>query len=235
MPNKENKVNWSVITFWLSFVIGAAILFLNGFPFWGILFLLPPSIAFIFFINKEDSLEKVSSPSNTVKNSIERPGEYIIDLMKDAVQRIDKIINGNYVPVLNTSLLLDFDETAHFQFYNSILSEVYNQTKRYSTGVDVRVVRGVYWGTYQSQSESHFIIKQVDVGELILTNKKLYFKGDLNFRIIPLEKIMSIDIVRTGERSFELGISILGNKKKEFFSVDNPFFWKECIKIYKAA
>jgi len=91
-----------------------------------------------------------------------------------------------------------------------------------STGVSVRVARGVYLrtGGYKGERVSTQSLELQDVGLLGITTKHLYFKGlHKGFRI-ALSKLVSIE-------RFSDGIGILkdgANPKPQIFAVDDPWF-----------
>lgn len=62
-------------------------------------------------------------------------------------------------------------------------------------GPSFRVAKGVYFrvGGFQAKSESHDELKNIDLGELTLTNKRLVFSGAKRSVNIDIRKIISIE------------------------------------------
>ena len=74
----------------------------------------------------------------------------------------------------------------------------------------------------------------VETGELVLTNKNLYFKGRLNVRTISLSAIISVELVSMGHNAYAIELGEAKRQKKETLQVDNPFMWGSMIRILKA-
>jgi hypothetical protein len=91
-----------------------------------------------------------------------------------------------------------------------------------SSGVSLRVVNGVYvrTGGYKGRGVQTEQVTSDGVGDLVLTNRNIYFKSTtLAFRI-PIAKILSVD-------PFEDGIQIIrdrANARPEVFMLDDPQF-----------
>lgn len=137
------------------------------------------------------------------------------------------------LPVLKTQLMLGKGEIAYLQESDSGLYEVKNVSDRFSGGGAVRVARGVYLGGSHSRTETHQEIKNIDNGDLYITNKTIIFRGHANNRIIDLDKIFEVEILSSGRNKFQIEISMSSSKTKEFFDVTNPWLWKTMIEILK--
>jgi hypothetical protein len=89
-------------------------------------------------------------------------------------------------------------------------------------GPRIRVAKGISFGmgTFGAKSESHEEIRDIDQGNLLLTNKRLIFSGGKRSTNIQLKKVLSID-------SFNDGIALRreGKQKTEYFvGLKNGYF-----------
>ena len=154
-------------------------------------------------------------------------------LRGDAIQYIHASRDSGEFAVIPTSLMLPAGEKCHLQQLKSVLSEPKTISKRVGSS-RVRIAKGVYIGKSSSHTVSHQELLPVDNGELVLTNKNLYFKGQLNVRTITLSKIISLELVSMGYNTFAIELGEAKKQKKETLQVDNPFLWASMIKIFKA-
>ena len=111
---------------------------------------------------------------------------------------------------------------------DSSLYETRSVRKGGGSGVGIRLMKGVYVGGYSGKSESHKEWRKLDDGKIILTSKRIIFKGDLENRNIPIEKVLSVtSTLETIE------ITIEGKEKSSAFSVKNICIWKALIHLIK--
>ena len=87
-------------------------------------------------------------------------------------------------------------------------------------GVGFRLMKGVYVGGHQGQSESHQELRSIDSGDLIITNKRFVFRGATENRIFPLSKVVDVKMLPDG-----IEVAVTGRQKSLIFPLDNPYIW----------
>lgn len=129
----------------------------------------------------------------------------------------DKIYEGKVnLPVANCSIVLKKDEKPQIVIPNVTLKEP--RSVRTSTGMyggpSFRVAKGVSFkvGGAESRSESHEEIRDVDIGTLTITNKRLVFTGQKKTINYNLNKIISVQHYSEG-----VGIQRENKQKTEYF------------------
>ena len=95
---------------------------------------------------------------------------------------------------------------------------------RHTYGGAVRVTKGVYVGG--KRGESHGEMREIDVGGLLLTNKRLVFKGTMRNYAHKLDKVISVE-----EYKDAISIGVSNRKKAQFFLVDEPHKWTVFTRI----
>lgn len=138
---------------------------------------------------------------------------------EEAQNLINKIQTEKKLEPITTSLLLEDNERA-FLNESTVLMESKAIRSSAGTGVKFRVMRGVYVGGYKGQSESHQVLRLVERGNLILTNKKLVFRGTMENRVIPISKIIEVKM-----HADAIEIATTGRQKSSIFTVNNPYIW----------
>lgn len=143
------------------------------------------------------------------------------EAVKDYFSRVNQ---EKKLPTINTHILLKSGESAYLQ--DSVkLFETRKVTKSDRGGGAIRVMKGVYIGGSKSTSRSHDELREIDSGQLILTNKRLIFDGSLNTREIKLDKIISVSEYIDG-----IEIAIEGKAKSQIYiGMSNPYLWKSLI------
>lgn len=135
--------------------------------------------------------------------------------------RIEKSQN---IPAIDTNLLLKTDEKAYLQEEVS-LHEIRSMRISNRGGGAVRVAKGIYIGGSSGISRGYDEIREIDHGQLILTNKRVVFDGAANSRDMRLDKIMSVT-----EYSDGIEIAIEGKGKSQIYKgMNNPYLWKALI------
>jgi hypothetical protein len=91
-----------------------------------------------------------------------------------------------------------------------------------SHGVSLRVMRGVYYriGSSRGKPVTTEQLTEVDTGLLLVTQKKVSFKGTARSTSIPTAKILSVDASSDG-------IAVMqdaANAKPKVFKLDDPWF-----------
>lgn len=94
----------------------------------------------------------------------------------------------------------------------------------------LRVAKGITIGGWSGSSESHQEWRLLDSGDIILTNKKIVFRGEKENRTIPIDKIMALDVFANGKE-----IAVEDKIKGIAFPVKNPYIWKIAISILRNA
>lgn len=138
---------------------------------------------------------------------------------EEARALVEKIQQDKRLEPISTSLLLEKDEYA-FLKENTVLMESKSIRTSVGGGVGFRVMKGVYVGGYKGQSESNQELRAIESGDLIITNKKLVFRGSKENRVIPLSKVIEIKM-----HSDAIEIATTGRQKSSIFTVANPYIW----------
>jgi len=150
-------------------------------------------------------------------------------LIEETNAFLAKIKEQKGLTPITTSILLKKEEDAYFQI-DTILQET-RAVRKYSgsgRGVGFRVAKGVYVGAggRSGTSESHEEWRNIDEGKLTLTNKRVIFDGVKENRVVPLEKIVSVNPWLDA-----IEISAENRKKSMLFPVENPYIWATAIQI----
>lgn len=136
----------------------------------------------------------------------------------DILVWMDAIETKRAVPVVDTSsgVVIKRGEVAILSLNNVILKEprAVRVTHGGHAGPRIRVAKGISFGlgTFGAKSESHEEIREIDRGNLFLTNRRLIFSGTKRSATIRLNKIVSIN-------PFDNGIALRrdGKQKTEYF------------------
>lgn len=155
-------------------------------------------------------------------------------LRAEAVQYIRAAQESGEFPVVSSSLIFPAGEKCYLHQAVCILSEPRAVSESVGSKSSLRIAKGVYIRGNSARRISHQEIQEVDTGELVLTNRNLYFKGRQSLRTVVLSRIISLDMVQVGYNSFAIEIGQRGIQKKETFNVVNPFSWTYMIKTFKA-
>lgn len=157
----------------------------------------------------------------------------IATLKEEAIKYIHAAKELGEFPMTGTTLMLPQGEKCYLRQLESLLSEPGKVTETKGKG-RLKVGHGVYMGSSSSRSVSHLELMPVETGELVLTDKNLYFKGRLTVRTISLAKIISVDLVSMGHDTYAIELGEAQRQKKQTWQVENPFMWGSVIKILKA-
>ncbi len=118
-------------------------------------------------------------------------------LITEAENYISEVKNKKALPTIKSSIFLEKDENAFLEELTELIET--RAVRKYSGGmrdVGFRVAKGVYVGAggRSGTSESHQEWRTIDRGNLVITNKRLVFKGGKENRVVPLKKIISVDV-----------------------------------------
>jgi len=166
--------------------------------------------------------------NNQAKEKKKREEEHKNLLKEEAKKLVEIIKSEKRLTKIQPSVFLDAGETAFLE-ESSVLFETRAVRKSTGAGIGFRVMKGVHVGGYQGQSESHQEMKSLDSGNLIITNKKLIFRGSKENRAIPLSKIMGLKMY-----SDAIEIASSSRQKGSTFSVNNPYIWNVVVYVLRS-
>ena len=115
---------------------------------------------------------------------------------------LNEIQNGNLPTATIPNLILQKGEIAHWKEYASILENKIIR-RRYeggSRGVSIRIAKGLSYrvGAHRGQIVSDTALIPVSSGELVLTNKRVIFRGDTKSLNLKLDKILNLEFYSDG-------------------------------------
>lgn len=118
------------------------------------------------------------------------------------LRMIDEIQNGNLPIQSVNNLVVQRGETVHWAEPGSILEERV-VSKRYSggsSGFSFRIAKGVSYrvGSSRGRIITDTAIVPVSKGDLILTNKRVVFTGNVKSFSIKLDKLLNIEFYQDG-------------------------------------
>lgn len=122
------------------------------------------------------------------------------------------------------NVCLNANEQAYYTENDVSLGQAKTVHKREGTAVGFQVFKGLGIGSYHSEGRSFSELRHCDKGPLILTNQNLIFRGIVEQRVIPLNKILYVE-----EFSDAIQISQRNKKSMDYFFVRNPFLWAHLI------
>ena len=134
------------------------------------------------------------------------------------ISDLDLCVKNNTPPVANVvglNIILQQGEKAHWYSSTRLMEE---RAIRHTYGGAVRVMKGVYVGG--RRGESHGEMRQIDAGNLLLTNKRLIFKGGMRSFEHKLDKVVSVE-----EYKDSIGIGVSNRQKAQYFIVNEPHKW----------
>ena len=149
-------------------------------------------------------------------------------LIADARSFVEMVSRRGGFETVPTNVALKEGEKA-FLVEQAILKETRTVTKRSSTGMGFRIMKGVYVGGSSGESRSQAELRSIDTGILVFTNIRIIFDGKIENRVLPVAKILSIDPSLDA-----IEISIENKQKSSFFTVKNPFIWMGVFTILHA-
>lgn len=146
-------------------------------------------------------------------------------LLDDAKSYMRQVLDAKSFTPISTSIILKKNEIAFLEC-TSFLYE--SRSVRYfqSSGAGARVARRIYLSSRGGSSYSQDELKNIDHGNLTLTNSRLVFTGNMNSRNINLSKIVAVNLLIDA-----IKLSIDGHQKCVVLTVPNPLIWATTIKI----
>ena len=136
----------------------------------------------------------------------------------DIVQYYTELRAGNVEigTIGNSPIILKKKEEHLFTIPNMTLKEPRSVRKSSGSygGPRIRVAKGVSFGVgaFGATSESHEEIRNIDVGDLTITSKRIVYAGSKKTSNIPLSKIISMNPYSDG-----IGINRENKQKMEYF------------------
>jgi hypothetical protein len=139
------------------------------------------------------------------------------------ISDFDYFVQSNTLPksTVTGGIILQNGEVCHWTSNSKLFEE---RAVRQTYGGAVRVMRGVYIGG--SQGESQGALRKIDNGILVLTNKRLIFNGDFRNSEYKLDKIVSVE---EWKDAIEIGAS--NRQKVQIFTTDEPHKGATFIKM----
>ena len=169
------------------------------------------------------------------RNHLKSNGQKTDEDKKQALALWQQIREQGSLSTVNTSLILHKHEVALLEQPDAELLETRSvrEYKAGASGIRLRIAKGVSVGLGKTRghSESHQEWRSIDVGTLVVTNKRLIFKGDKRNRTVFLNKLLSIEKERTVTGINLIEIAEDNRKKTLRFTVDNCFKWELVIRI----
>jgi hypothetical protein len=112
--------------------------------------------------------------------------------------------------------------------------KVYKEYVGGSQGISVRIMEGVYYrtGGYRGHTVEEECLTIIDTGELILTDKNVYFVGPKRSLRIPYSKIISYRPYRDG---VDITRDTANAKAQTFITGDGPFTYSLLINLSRLA
>jgi len=162
------------------------------------------------------------------RKSAERKQELQQSIINEANDFVERIRQSKSLTPIYSSLVLGPKESAFLE-EKTILKEPRSVRRYRSSGIRFRVMKGVSVGTSGGHAESHKEWRALDLGTLIITNKKIVFDGSKEDRSIPLNKILTVSPMLDS-----IEISSSSRVGSMIFPVKNPFIWAATIRILSA-
>ncbi len=145
--------------------------------------------------------------------------------LAEAQEFFAQLERSRSLPAVNTNILLKTGELA-FYFAETNLYET-RAVRHYQSGhTGVRVAKGVYVGGSSGRSSSSQEWSKIATGCLAVTNKRVFFNGGGQDRVIPLSKIVSVN-----SSISEVEISVEGRQKSMVFDAQNAIILANIIRL----
>jgi len=156
--------------------------------------------------------------------------EFNVDLSfdektKDMLERLRfawKVQKGD-IPPIDVNIKLQRGEKCYFtapatlaEWRKEVISQSYSGPR-----ISFKIAKGIYLshGTYKRRREEREVLKEIDYGDVYLTNKRVIFLGSRKFLSLKFSKILDIKIYSDGVTLYkESGkpIVLLFDKAEEF-------------------
>lgn len=111
-------------------------------------------------------------------------------------------IENGYLPILNSEIAIQKNETLHFRTKIDWLEQrkVTKRINYWGPVARIKIMKGVYYriGSIGAQRVSEDNWQMIDSGVLYLTNKRLIFLGQKGNKTIPINKILDFKPFKNG-------------------------------------
>jgi len=168
-------------------------------------------------ITEEEEIEL-----NKIQKYLKIPDEEIVNSKKELAKFriLNEIQNGILPTTIVPNLVLQKNETAHWK-ENACILENKVIRRRYeggSRGVSIRLAKGLSYrvGGHRGQILTDTALIAVSQGELVLTNKRIIFKGDSKSLNMKLDKVLNFEFFSDGINITESSV------KSRLLKLDNP-------------
>lgn len=146
-----------------------------------------------------------------------------------ALRYLRQIDETHRIPQITTPLNLKPDEFAILHQADSRM--IGPKSYRVGVGGGTRVGK-IYVGGWTSESNQS--LRQLDTGDLYLTNRRLVFVGALKEQDIPWSHLMSyIQVNYSGQ--YALQVAANNSRIPHIYTVRNPLLWFTMLKLMNAA
>lgn len=148
----------------------------------------------------------------------------------NAQEYFDDLVVKKTIPVVETSIHLKREEEAYLVADVSLI-ETKSVRVSERIGGAVSIARGVYIGSSTGISRSHEELREIDTGNLTLTNRRLIFSGFQGQRIVEIKKLVSTTIF---EDLSAVLICSEGRQKNQIYKgMQNPVLWARLLSVIK--
>ena len=98
-----------------------------------------------------------------------------------------------------------------------------------SQGASIRIMKGVYYrvGAFKGERIQSDYVNHSDTGHLLITDKHLHFKGGSKAFRVPINKIISVEMLSDGIKIYKES----ANPRPQAFGVDDPWFASNVISL----
>jgi len=134
------------------------------------------------------------------------PDEEIANSKKELarLRLVTEIQNGNLPDLSVQDVILQKNEIAHWSEPASLLEErvVDRRYEGGSHGVSIRIVKGIYYrvGSQRGHLVTDKAVVPISWGDLIITNKRIIFRGDSKSFNVRLDKLLETHLFSDGLR-----------------------------------
>lgn len=143
---------------------------------------------------------------NKIQEFLQIPSGEIVTSKKELarLRLVAEIQNGNAPTVTVQNVILQKKEVAHWVEPGSILEErvVSRRYEGGSQGVSIRIARGLTYrvGAHRGHIVTDTAVMPVSTGELIVTNRRIIFRGDAKSFNLRLDKLLEVNFYSDGVR-----------------------------------
>lgn len=155
-----------------------------------------------------------NQPGPFLTSNQEQPAEISgYNRLEEKDKFLDKILNGSFKLPIYSDVILRTGETCIVEIPEvSLFEERAVRRSGKSSGVSLRLARGLWIRTGGFESKSEYEITEIDIGTLTLTSKRVLFNGHSK----TLEySLLKVNFLESDGQTLAIGRS--GKQKKEYF------------------